>query len=626
MAQVARRGPDTAAHDHDDHHDDAAAATTPPPTTGVTVTPAPAPAPPPPATPKPPKPSGQGKDDDGGEPSKAATGRRRRRRRARTDRTRTARRRNRRHRRPRRAGPRPGAPVYPTVSCGSTPGAPAALLPIYQRASDAYGLGPQGPAILASINGIESAFGANMGPSSAGAIGWMQFLPSTWDTYGVDANGDGEADPYDPQDAIFAAANYLSASGMPADTPGAIFSYNHADWYVAEVLANAGCYGTFDGTFSLTPGKQVIACTAGRRRTRSPSATCRPSSRRPASTTSVRRGVWALAGVAQLESNFGRDEPPQLRETGPLGLDRDEWNRFEVDGDSDGLIRHASIEDSAATLARELWSRGSLRAGLFLHNQASWYVEQVLEQGEQISGKCKTRLVEWNLALPLADLGPDQLGQPDALQRPPAERHRERRARPADHEPARHDHPDPPDHGHGAALRPLPAHGRGQRLQPLLRPRDGHRRRRRRALHRHRADLALRAARPHADAAAGATCTQPSSSTATTSTARARPSPAPTTATTSTPASTASAGRRWSRSPRLRSGDPSPSGCTGRSRRRRSSVDQAPSAGPRARCRESRRSPRRRGNRAACPRPPAAGRRRRPCRGPRPRRRPARRP
>jgi Transglycosylase SLT domain len=404
MAQVAAAA-DTAATTTTTTAETPPPPATPPATTGVTVTPAPAPAPAPapPDTPKPPKPSGQGQDDDSREPSKSEDeageeGRRGEKKAGNNATGATA--------APDATDLGLGMPVYPTVSCGSTPGAPAGLLPIYQRASDAFGLGPQGPAILASINGIESAFGANMGPSSAGAIGWMQFLPSTWATYGVDANGDGEADPYEPHDAIFAAANYLSASGMPADTPGAIFSYNHADWYVAEVLANAGCYGSFDGSFSLSPGKQVIACTPapdGLITERYLQAFEEAASQYDLGP----RGVWALAGVAQLESNFGLAmSRQQLHETGPLGLDRDEWNRFEVDGDNDGLVRHASVEDSAATLARELWSRGSLRAGLFLHNQASWYVEQVLEQGKQASGKCKTRMVEWNLALPFATSAP----------------------------------------------------------------------------------------------------------------------------------------------------------------------------------------------------------------------------
>ena len=119
---------------------------------------------------------------------------------------------------------------------------PPVLIPIYQRAAATYGLGPQGPAVLAGINEIETAFGSNLNISSAGAMGWMQFIPSTWDMYGVDANGDGVRDPYNPEDAIYAAARYLSAAGMPADTYGAIYSYNHADWYVEEVLANAACY------------------------------------------------------------------------------------------------------------------------------------------------------------------------------------------------------------------------------------------------------------------------------------------------------------------------------------------------------------------------------------------------
>ena len=77
----------------------------------------------------------------------------------------------------------------------------------------------------------------------------------------MDANGDGRRDPYDPEDAIFAAASYLRASGMPADTAGAIFSYNHADWYVSEVLANAGCFGSLGGSsFALEPQVQVLSC------------------------------------------------------------------------------------------------------------------------------------------------------------------------------------------------------------------------------------------------------------------------------------------------------------------------------------------------------------------------------
>ena len=198
---------------------------------------------------------------------------------------------------------------------------PPILIPIYQRASDTYGLGPQGPSVLAAINGIESAFGTNMGPSSAGAVGWMQFMPSTWDGYGVDANGDGVKDPYNPEDAIFAAAGYLSAAGMPADTYGAIFAYNHADWYVAEVLANAGCYGSLGGgvggAFALSPQLQELSCEpADAWRKKIPDEYMSAFEDAATRYDLGPRGVWALAAVARLESNFG--EGMNRGATGPV--------------------------------------------------------------------------------------------------------------------------------------------------------------------------------------------------------------------------------------------------------------------------------------------------------------------
>src|SRR6185295_5157991 len=82
----------------------------------------------------------------------------------------------------------------------------AELLDLWQKAGAAYGI-PWN--VLAAINKIESNFGRNMGPSSAGAIGWMQFMPSTWLRWGTDADGNGLADPWNPVDAIYSAARYL---------------------------------------------------------------------------------------------------------------------------------------------------------------------------------------------------------------------------------------------------------------------------------------------------------------------------------------------------------------------------------------------------------------------------------
>ena len=116
---------------------------------------------------------------------------------------------------------------------------PPFLLPIYQACGSQYGIPWE---ILASINRIETGFGTFLTTSSAGAQGWMMFMPPTWEAYGLDANGDGKKDPYNPVDAICAAAGYLEASGYAEDQYDAIFAYNHADWYVQDVLEYARRY------------------------------------------------------------------------------------------------------------------------------------------------------------------------------------------------------------------------------------------------------------------------------------------------------------------------------------------------------------------------------------------------
>jgi hypothetical protein len=126
---------------------------------------------------------------------------------------------------------------------------PANYVPWVQRASARYRLGPRGLSIIAAVHAIESDFGRSnlpgvrLGTNAAGAAGPGQFLAATWATFGADADGDGRRDIYSVPDSIYATANYLHASGAPRDWRAALFAYNHAEWYVEEVLEKAESFG-----------------------------------------------------------------------------------------------------------------------------------------------------------------------------------------------------------------------------------------------------------------------------------------------------------------------------------------------------------------------------------------------
>lgn len=125
---------------------------------------------------------------------------------------------------------------------GARSNAPSDLRTLYmQAASTCPGL-PWG--VLAGIGQVETNHGQNTAVSSAGAMGPMQFMPATWQIYGVDGDGDGKANILDQVDAVYSAARYLCAAGggNPNTLYDAIFSYNHADWYVREVLSLAAQY------------------------------------------------------------------------------------------------------------------------------------------------------------------------------------------------------------------------------------------------------------------------------------------------------------------------------------------------------------------------------------------------
>jgi len=134
------------------------------------------------------------------------------------------------------AGFRSGTPTAFAVS-----DIPPDYLPIFLKAQDKHDVSW---AVLAAMAKIESDFGQNMGPSEAGAIGFMQFMPDTWNKYKQDGDGDGECDPYSSWDAVLSAANMLKANGFEQDPQKALFSYNPAGWYVNDVMDQAAIYSS----------------------------------------------------------------------------------------------------------------------------------------------------------------------------------------------------------------------------------------------------------------------------------------------------------------------------------------------------------------------------------------------
>jgi hypothetical protein len=135
------------------------------------------------------------------------------------------------------------------VDAVTSPGKPGNYIELFRESAARYCPGMSWT-VLAAIGQIESGDGANNGPSTAGAVGPMQFLPSTWAEWGITAFGEpGPPNIMDPFDAVPSAARYLCAAGArtPAGLPGAIFAYNHATWYVAEVLALAREYARLYG-------------------------------------------------------------------------------------------------------------------------------------------------------------------------------------------------------------------------------------------------------------------------------------------------------------------------------------------------------------------------------------------
>jgi cell wall-associated NlpC family hydrolase len=150
-----------------------------------------------------------------------------------------------------------------TPTAVATSSIPVDYLRLYRAAAAVC---PMPWPILAAVGAVESDHGRDTAASSAGAVGPMQFLPSTWRAYGVDADGDGRADPRNPADAIPTAANYLCALHVAADPHDALVAFNCGDTGPACQAASAGYAATVHGLAAryatATTGTSPVAALA----------------------------------------------------------------------------------------------------------------------------------------------------------------------------------------------------------------------------------------------------------------------------------------------------------------------------------------------------------------------------
>ena len=156
-------------------------------------------------------------------------------------------------------------PVSPSYTMRTRPPEPADVLRHwFERAERRFGVAWE---ILAAVAYTETKFGRVISSSSAGAQGPMQFIPSTWDAYGLGGDID------DPHDAIMGAANYLHASGAPHDYARALYRYNPVDEYVRAVILYARTMMRDRRVYYMLYNWQVfVLTTKGDRRVTGPGA------------------------------------------------------------------------------------------------------------------------------------------------------------------------------------------------------------------------------------------------------------------------------------------------------------------------------------------------------------------
>ena len=202
---------------------------------------------------------------------------------------------------------------------------PGNYLEAYRAAGKEYGIDWT---YIAGIGKVETDHGRYDNGSGSGCIegpstpygtakGPMQFIDSTWASVGVDGNGDGVKDPCNYEDAIPSAANYMKQSGAPGDMYGAIYAYNHADWYVNDVMGWADKYRAAEreqGGDEQAAGQALDATTANLALTAMAQS---PVALLPTGTVSGARRVGLLAFY---RSRFGFGSTSRKRRSRKAGI------------------------------------------------------------------------------------------------------------------------------------------------------------------------------------------------------------------------------------------------------------------------------------------------------------------
>jgi membrane-bound lytic murein transglycosylase B len=293
----------------------------------------------------------------------------------------------------------PGGPNVPTAAAalsqiisqlptGDQP--PGFLIPIYQAAAERYHVPWQ---ILAAINWIETDYGRNLNVSPAGAVGWMQFMPTTWQQYGVAADGQGQPNPDSPLDAIFSAARYLAANGAAQNLPKAIYAYNHAGWYVAEVMWRAQIISDHAYTrtsASVAGGLNLDPATIA---ALSRAAALRPTGDQPpafmipiykAAGTLYHVPWRILAAMNWIETNYGANlNTSSAGSMGWMQFTPEMWHEYGVAADGHGKPNPYSPLDAIFSAAHYLAANGAMKdlpRAIYGYDQATFYVVDVMRR------------------------------------------------------------------------------------------------------------------------------------------------------------------------------------------------------------------------------------------------------